>query len=272
MKRAVQFASFLVSGFLIFAAPLLFSGLLKTALQIVILALFCILTFYLNKTNSDKRYTTVYFAFSIAALVYFLDNFLYGNWPALNLSYSRMDQYVLAKLASTILIVVPIIVLTKFSHQSMSSLFLSKGKWKLGLLIGTILFGFFLLTSVPAATLLYGGKDLTYGKLFTWIPWIFTFVLANGIREELLFRGLFLKKYQAFFSLGISNLLQATIFVMPHFGETYSPVMIGFLVIVFALGLAFGAVAQKTNSLIGSIIFHAGTDIPVILGIFSNFS
>jgi uncharacterized protein len=62
------------------------------------------------------------------------------------------------------------------------------------------------------------------------------------------------------------------IFVMPHFGETYSPVMIAFLIIVFVLGLAFGAVTQKTNSLIGSIIFHAGTDIPVILGIFSNFS
>ncbi len=272
MKQAVQFASFLASGFLIFAAPLLFTGLLKTAFQIGILALFCIVAFYLNTTNRDKRYTVVFFAFSIAALVYFFDNFLYGNWSALNLSFSRMDQYVLAKLVSTILIVVPIIVLTKFSSQSISSIFLSKGKWKQGLLIGTILFAFFLLTSVPTATLLYGGKELSYIKLFTWIPWIFTFVLANGIREELLFRGLFLKKYQSFFSLGVSNLLQATIFVMPHFGETYSPVMISFLVIVFALGLAFGAVAQKTNSLLGSIIFHAGTDIPVILGIFSNFT
>jgi len=44
-----------------------------------------------------------------------------------------------------------------------------------------------------------------------------------------------------------------------------------FTVIVFFLGLAFGAIMQKTNSLLGSILFHAGTDIPVILGIFSNF-
>jgi len=44
-----------------------------------------------------------------------------------------------------------------------------------------------------------------------------------------------------------------------------------FLAVVFFLGLAFGAVMQKTNSLLGSILFHAGTDIPAVLGIFSNF-
>jgi membrane protease YdiL (CAAX protease family) len=182
-----------------------------------------------------------------------------------------MDQYVYAKVISAVLVVLPIVILIKVSGQRMASLYLSKGNLKLGLTIGISLFVFFLVTSVPAAMLLYGGKGLTYSSLFNWAPWIFTFILANGIREELLFRGLFLKKYQFFLGLPLSNFLQAAIFVLPHFGESYSPVMAIFLVITFLLGLAFGAIIQRTNSLLGSILFHAGADIPVILGIFSNF-
>jgi membrane protease YdiL (CAAX protease family) len=58
---------------------------------------------------------------------------------------------------------------------------------------------------------------------------------------------------------------------LPHFGEAYSTVYLLFVFITFLLGLAFGAIMQRTNSLLGSVLFHAGTDIPVILGIFSNF-
>jgi membrane protease YdiL (CAAX protease family) len=128
-----------------------------------------------------------------------------------------------------------------------------------------------LATSISASTLLYGGKDLSFGKLISWAPWIFIFVFTNGIKEEIQFRGLFLRKYTTFLGVGSANILQAIVFTLPHMGETYSPLMIAFLLIVFLLGLAFGAVTQKTNGLIGSILFHAGTDIPVILGIFSNF-
>ena len=36
------------------------------------------------------------------------------------------------------------------------------------------------------------------------------------------------------------------------------------------LALAWGYVTQKTDSLWGAILFHAGMDIPIMLGIFSN--
>jgi membrane protease YdiL (CAAX protease family) len=138
-------------------------------------------------------------------------------------------------------------------------------------MIGVGLFLFFLATSIPTATFLYGGKHLTYEDLISWAPWIFVFVLSNGVREELWFRGLFLKKYQPFVGATLSNLLQGIIFVLPHFGEIYSTVFLLFVFITFVLGLAFGVIMQRTNSLLGSVLFHAGTDIPVILGIFSNF-
>ncbi len=258
-------------GFIIFALPLILPAETQIICRVSVIVIFSILSFWLRLKKMDKRYFQVSFAFFTAALVVFFDYLLYSNWQAFNISGSRMDQYVLAKVISTLLIAAPIIVLTKASGQNLSSICLAKGKLKLGLLIGFIMFLFFLATSIPAAMLLYNGKNLTYGNLIVWAPWIFTFVVANGLREELLFRGLFLKKYQVFFGLGFSNLLQALVFVLPHFGETYSPIILVFIAITFLLGLAFGALMQKTNSLIGSILFHAGVDIPVILGIFSNF-
>ncbi len=275
MSRLVSqtglFVLFLVFGFMIFALPLILPAETQIICRASVIVIFAASSLWLWLKKMDKRYFQVSFAFFIAALVVFLDYLLYSNWQALNVSGSRMDQYVLAKIISTLLIAAPIIVLTKASGQNLSSICIAKGKLKLGLLIGFIMFLFFLATSIPAAMLLYDGKNLTNGNLIVWAPWIFTFVLANGLREELLFRGLFLKKYEVFFGLGLSNLLQAIIFVMPHFGEAYSSIILVFITITFFLGLAFGALMQKTNSLIGSILFHAGVDIPVILGIFSNF-
>ena len=126
------------------------------------------------------------------------------------------------------------------------------------------------MTSVPVSVLLYGGENFTYGNLVSWAPWVFSFVFVNGFKEELQFRGLFLKKYEMFLGLDFSNFLQALVFTSAHLGEIYSPFSFIFLVLVFFLGLAFGAVMQKTNSVLGSVLFHAGSDIPVIIGIFSN--
>jgi membrane protease YdiL (CAAX protease family) len=45
--------------------------------------------------------------------------------------------------------------------------------------------------------------------------------------------------------------------------------MVFFVGITFILGLVWGHITQRTDSLLGSILFHAGTDIPIILGIFA---
>lgn len=36
------------------------------------------------------------------------------------------------------------------------------------------------------------------------------------------------------------------------------------------LGFVWGYVIQKTDSLWGSVLFHAGTDIPIVIGLLSN--
>jgi len=43
-----------------------------------------------------------------------------------------------------------------------------------------------------------------------------------------------------------------------------------FLAVLVPLALAWGYLMQKTDSIWASILFHAGMDIPIMLGIFSN--
>ncbi len=272
LQRSLLFVLFVVCAVSIFGIPLLLSEPFELVYRIIICVVFGAGSIAGYSKPYLSRYFQVLLAFFVSSLVYTFEYLLYSNQSLLYwVSASRMDLFILFKVLSTLLVVIPIVALTKATGKDMASIFVSRGNLRLGLSIGLMLFLVFLATSVWTGTLLYGGKDLTFEKVAAWAPWVLVFVFSNGIKEEIQFRGLFLKKYKAFFRVGTTNLLQALPFAVAHLGETYSPLLIVFFVIVFLLGLGFGALAQKTNSLIGSILFHAGTDIPVILGIFSNF-
>jgi uncharacterized protein len=60
------------------------------------------------------------------------------------------------------------------------------------------------------------------------------------------------------------------VFTALHKGVGYASNDFIFLAAVVLLALAWGYVTQKTDSLWGAILFHAGMDIPIMLGIFSN--
>jgi membrane protease YdiL (CAAX protease family) len=57
-----------------------------------------------------------------------------------------------------------------------------------------------------------------------------------------------------------------------HGSVTYTASNAIFLAILFPLALVWGYVMQKTDSVWGSILFHAGMDILIFLGIFSGLS
>jgi membrane protease YdiL (CAAX protease family) len=213
-------------------------------------------------------YWQIIFAFFIASLAIFFD--LLINMPA-----NTMSGLVLDMLVSTSIIVSTIILLTKISGNTLGSIFLKKGNIKLGLIFGLAGFFFFALTSIPAAQYLFQGQNLNLDKVIAWLPWIMPIVLLNGVREELLYRGLFLKKFEPKLGLKASNLLQALIFSLSHSVagvglNAYTPFIWVLVIFTFALGLTWGYIMQRTDSVLGSILFHAGTDIPIFLGIFSN--
>jgi len=264
-------ALFWACGVSVFIAPEFMPRGIQTTYVIGLPVLFLVSAVLLRRNKHLARYFQVFFAFSVASAAYahylllgVLFSIPIGSIP------STINGMVLHKLLSTLLVVVPIVLLTGISGKDMASIYLKKGKLRLGVIIGFATFLLFLVTSVETSMLLFGGRNLSFERVASWSPWILAFVLANGLREELWFRGLFLRKYESLLGADSSNLVQALVFPMAHLGAGYTTSLPVFLVIVFLLGLAFGAVMQKTDSVLGSILFHAGTDVPVVLGYFSN--
>jgi membrane protease YdiL (CAAX protease family) len=85
--------------------------------------------------------------------------------------------------------------------------------------------------------------------------------------EELWFRGIFLKKFEPFLGSVLSLVLTSVVFTLAHIGATYADGfgLLRFLALLFPLSLAWGYVMQKTDSIWGSVLFHAGADLLVII-------
>jgi uncharacterized protein len=256
-----------LSGLLIFPFSMVPSELVITY-TLALSLLFLAISIFLHSRQSLKNYWQILFAFFIASFALFID--LIVNFPA-----NTPNEFLIDMLVSASIIATVIIVLTKLSRNSFDSIFLKKGNIKLGIIVGLIGFFIFALTAIPVAQFMFNGHNLGLERVIAWLPWIIPIVLLNGVREELLYRGLFLKKYEVKLGPKKSNLLQAIIFSLSHSVagvglNTYTPFIWALVIFTFALGLAWGYIMQRTNSIIGSVLFHAGTDIPVFIGIFSN--
>jgi uncharacterized protein len=233
---------------------------------IALSAIFLVISLLYYRRKST--YWQITFAFFIAATAICFDLLV-------NLSANTIAGLTLDMLLSTAIIAVTILSFTLITRNSLGSIFIKKGNIKLSLIVGLAGFLFFALTAIPAAQYLFGGQNLSLEKYLAWLPWILPIVLLNGVREELLYRGLFLKKFGPKLGSKTSNVLQAIIFSLNHSVagvgvNAYTPYIWALVVFTFCLGLIWGYMMQRTDSIVGSVIFHAGTDIPVFLGIFST--
>lgn len=177
--------------------------------------------------------------------------------------------YGVTMIESTLIIVVAIVLLIKLAGGDLASLLLKRGKVKWWLPIGLIGFSFFAITVIPAAINLFSGKNVTWERILPWTPWILMFVLGNGLREELWFRGLLLPRLKPLIGATPTIVSTSLVFGLAHMSVTYTPVLVFFLFITFTLGLIFATIAHKTDSLWGAVLVHAGADIPVVVGILS---
>jgi membrane protease YdiL (CAAX protease family) len=174
------------------------------------------------------------------------------------------------KLNQSFIIISTVVALTLLSGGTLGSIYIQKGRLKLGLLIGISLFLLAAAGSTFMAYDLFKGRELTQERIMGWLPWLLIFVLANAAQEELLFRGLFLRKLQPFFGSFGSNLLIMFVFTLLHYGATYASNDTKFAAAVALFALAWGYLMQKTDAIWASTLFHAGMDIPIMLGLFSN--
>jgi membrane protease YdiL (CAAX protease family) len=265
------FVLFLLCGSLVFVVRNFLHDALLLAYLIGTSVAFLVLSIFIRRTEHLKHFFPVLFAFFIASLVSFLDD---ASGMLHLFSGTTIEGIVLGGLVSTVLIVVPIILLTRFSGLGLQALYLQRGRLWVGLGVGLVIFFILLVLLIinpqGASSLFPVNPNLTTGKVITLLPGVVVLVLLNGLREETWFRGLFLQKYQKFVGNGGANVLQAIIFSLAHFSVQYTPALLVFLLITFLLGLLWGFLIQKTNSLLIAILFHAAMDLPIILGILSN--
>jgi len=277
-KQILSFLLILFLGLIVFVVFSHIRPMLPRSIDLVCRfgAVLTMLLFAIIAKNSRrfKEYETILFAFSIAMIVTSIDLYLPSStWilKALNISINTPAGIALDKLDSSLLIILLIIFFTKIFGGTLKSIYLKKGNLKKGLLIGITAFAISIAGSYFVA-IAFGAQNLTLQRIVPWIPWILIFIFGNAMNEELLFRGLFLGKVEPFLGKSMSNLVLTIPFVLHHTGVTYTGDALVFLLYLIPLSLAWGYITQKTDSLLGSVLFHAGTDIPVVLVLFAGLS
>lgn len=272
LKRFEWFFVFLAAGLIVFLPSITFSEQIPNKTETLIRTGLCILFLLGSLVFSLKkkwnRFWPISFAFFLATFCQFLA-WRFSEVPVkyLGLETSSIKGMAVAKFSQSLWIIIPIIFLTLVSGQSLASIYFKKGRLRYGLTIGLI--GFFAF----AGFLVLQVKNVDSGleRLLSSAPWILIFALSNGLNEELLFRGLFLKKFEPFVGKFGSILVTALVFALTHMRVEYveSGEIFVFLIIVFILALIWGYVMQKSGSIIGPALFHAVADLLLFTSLFT---
>ncbi len=266
------FTLFTLCGFLIFALTITFVPLLPAwmnyAGRCALLCVFAGLWWTARGEQSLSRFRPIFFAYFTTVFSLSLGFFI-GDWgPWLfGLNMQTPEGIAVAKFSSASLIVIGVLGTARLCGENWGSLYIRKGRLRLGMSVGAVGAGACLLLALRQAAVSSVGSS----KLASLAPWILLFVVANGLMEELLFRGLFLGRYEGLIGTWPAIISTALSFTLAHMQVKYAPELIPFLVVLLGLSIAWGWLMQKTRSLWGSAIFHAGADLLIILPIFKTF-
>jgi len=270
LRRLGLFGLFLLCGLVISLFPQLLQN--ETAALIAqagITAGFLLIALWLRRKRTSQFFQ-VAFAFFTMSTCWLL---LYALQFSGLFDLSTVTGYFVFQMVNASVIVVSVVLLTRISGTNLGEIYVKKGRLRIGLLVSSTIFVFFaiFIAMFPTglAILFPVGGNMTSERVLSLMPWLIVFVLSNGFREEFWFRAIFLKRFEPFTGAGLSNVVTSLVFALSHVGVNYTPVLLVFLGIVLLLGLAFGSMMQKTDSVIAPAIFHAAMDIPAVLAIFS---
>jgi len=271
LKKSSVFLLFFIVETMVFALITLSPYLPQTALlgfHAGLTAVLLIIALFLRRSGKGKPYWPVFYAFFVAGAAVLTSGLFSGDLLRLFKQTVATPQGIaLAKFSESILRVIPILVLMPVMGFDWRSMYLAAGKVRFWLPIAiaaVIVFPAFAFFSIS------NSQTGVLDKLLSLWPWILLFVLSNGFMEELLYRGLFLQKYEPFLGKGISNILTAIVFALMHTQVTYAAQMIQFLVIVLFLSLIWGFLIQKSESLWGAVLFHAAGDCLIIFAAYAS--
>lgn len=278
IQRIVLSLLCLASGLLVFVVfshyfPI-FTGIMDMTGRIVAAVFLLALTLFTRLNRRFQKYWLLPFAFLTALTAISIDYYLsLSKWllPALGLVTNSPVGLAIEKLESSLLGIFVVLALNRLAGQRVDSLYIRRGNLKLGLTVGLVAFAVMVASVIPITQQFFKGENLSWARILPWMPWVLIMVFSNAAYEELVFRGLFLGRMEPFFGKLAINVVTTIPFVLNHAGNMYmSDAFIFFVLQLLPLSLVWCWLIQKTNSISGSILFHAAMDIPVFVGIFSR--
>lgn len=270
--RGLPFIAFLICSLLLFESTffafLSVSKWVQIATFVGLPLFFSVLAVLARKSRRFKAYWPAFCSYIIASVSLLL-MWLLDDFPRRWLGFDPKDPSgrAVIKVTDAVLMLLTAVVVGKLLEIDFDSIYLRKGTrpW-LALAIG--LAGFTLMATF--AVVEAHSMGITNQRILGWLPWILSFVLANGVFEELIFRGLFLKKFEPFVGAPLANILTGLVFAVGHAGVTYSTDVLEFVAVAFVFALIWGYLMQRTGTLWGSALFHAGADTLIIIGMFAG--
>ena len=271
LKKSSVFLLFFIVESLVFSLITLSPYLPRTTLlgfHAGLTAVLLIIALFLKRSEKGKTYWPVFYIFFVAGAAVLTSSLFSDDLLRLfGQTVTTPQGIATAKFSESILRVIPILVLMPVMGFDWRSMYLRRGKIRIWLPIAiaaVIVFPAFAFFSIS------NSQTGVLDKLLPLWPWILLFVLSNGFMEELLYRGLFLQKFEPILGKGMSNILTAIVFALIHTQVTYAAQMFQFLVIVLVLSLIWGFLIQKSKSLWGAVLFHAAGDCLIIFGAFAS--
>jgi membrane protease YdiL (CAAX protease family) len=276
VKRLVLFVVFLVCEIAIFILGSNYFDVFPTnknlIYNLVTSAVFLVAALWLKRTERWNQYWRVTYAFFVASVAYpttlFTIDWVNGLMGRFALTPDTTNGLAVGKMLELILIVVPILVLTKLSGADLGSIFIKRGNLKLGLGIGGLVFVNF----ATSALLFFALRFTSMELLGAAIVWGLVFSFANGFMEELWLRGIFLKRFEPFLGVHGSVWLTAITFALMH-GMAYyfTPAVLPIFVLnTLTLGLACGYLMVKSDSIWGAVLIHAAADLFLFIAVLAN--
>jgi membrane protease YdiL (CAAX protease family) len=234
----------------------------------VVAPVFFGLAYYLiHRSSRLRRFSTITYAFFVFALVLSVRHLVLDS-SSVNGLLSSLNGLVVYQVIDTSVVFVPVILLVLVNGGTLSSLFLQKGNLRLGLGIAVPVFLVLLIVSFVIEQALapsFGVHGVGLPFVLSLAPYLSIVALLNGPKEELLYRGLFVQRYDALLSRRSTNLLSTIVFALSVVEQEYFAQLVGAVLFALFGGLLFVRLMRKTNSIIGSGICEGASTIPIYL-------
>lgn len=266
ITRSKTFSFFATLIIMLTVTMTLFSPIasdIKLIIRIILIVGFFILWRLFQKRDftTAKDLAFAFMALNIAFLVvsFFTSTF----W---NLNQETSKGFALIKLSDAVIIGLVLILSFVIGGYKLKDIYLAKGRLVPGLIIGIlffIVFGYLAINN-PQQRI---EPDFLRKNYF----WILIFVFANGFMEELIFRGIFLRKLNQYMKPVWAVVLTSICFAVPHLTVNYDPDVLVFAGIVFVLGIICGFAMHYTRSIIAPMLIHAGADLMIIIQVLVSY-